>query len=121
MKRAIAGLALLALVLLTPTHGSAQVSGVAFAAFAESFGPFSGFVGPWRLTATGLDIKYIAVCYSLTERRKVVAEAVAAIPDGSTLAQLRTLSTTAVVEACADQGITVPRGAVLLPAVQLGQ
>jgi hypothetical protein len=34
---------------------------------------------------------------------------------------MRAISTTAIIDACAEQGVTVPRTAVLLPATQLGQ
>ena len=43
------------------------------------------------------------------------------VPDGTTLVQLRTVLTTAVVDGCADVGITVPRGMVFLPVLQQGQ
>lgn len=120
MRKLIAGLALIGLLVTTPTPGSAQVAGVAFAAL-HAGSVFDGYFGPWRITATGMDINYAVLCYSTSERRKVAVEAVASIPDGTSLANIRVLSTTAIVDACAEQGLTIPRAAVVLPAVQLGQ
>lgn len=120
LKRLIVAGSLVALVLLAPTHGSAQVSGVAFAAYGNG-SVFDGFFGPWRVSPIGIDINYWTLCYSVADRRKFVVEAIANIPDGSSLTQIRTLSTTAVIDACATQGVTVSRGAVILPAIQLGQ
>lgn len=122
LKRSIAALSLLGLLLLTPTYTGAQVTGVAFVAYGQG-NIFEGFIGPWRPTPAGMDISYTVMCYDTiqTPRRRVGGEVIASIPDGSTLANIRTLSTTAIVDACAAQGVTVPRGAVLLPQVINGQ
>jgi len=118
MKRV--GLALTLVALLSGSIGHAQVSGVALAALATGQ-PLAGFIGPWRSTATGVDILYVILCYDTVTREKRMSEVVASIPDGSSLATMRTIATTAVVDGCDNMGITVPRGAVILPAIQLGQ
>ena len=122
MRRLTAGGVLLALALTVPTYTGAQVSGVAFASHSNG-SILEGFIGPWRPTPAGMDIQYVVLCYDTlqTPRKKVGGEVTVAIPDGTTLGGIRVLSTTAIVNACADQGVTVPRGAVILPAVQLGQ
>lgn len=109
-----------ALVVSAPHPGTAQVSGVAFAALRDG-DIFANFIGPWRITLTGMDINYSVVCYDTSERRKLGGVVVASIPDGSSLADIRTFATTAVVNFCQSQGLTVPRGAVVLPQVILGQ
>ena len=122
MKRFLKRSALVAFVVLASVSApGAQVSGVALAALAAQGDPFSGFFGPWRLTATGIDIAYYVICYDTAERRKAANLVTAEIPDGSSLADIRTITTTAIVAECAAQGVTVPRTAVILPAVQLGQ
>lgn len=114
-------LSLIALVVLGSLSApSAQVSGVALAALGEG-SVFDGFFGPWRITPTGIDIQYWILCYDVAERRKVAGAVNVAVPDGSSLADIRILATTGIVDACAAQGISVNRGAVILPAVQLGQ
>jgi hypothetical protein len=121
LNRLIAAIALLALVLLTPTKTTAQVSGVAIAALTQG-DALAGFVGPFRPTATGTDIAYIVLCYDTVTRAKSPMRVVASIPDGSGLSGLRTLSTSAIVDACLAEGnISVPRIGVLLPAIQTGQ
>lgn len=117
MKKLLLALALVAA--LAPI-GHAQVTGVALAALSTGQ-PLAGFIGPWRATQTGVDILYTILCYDTITREKRMTEVVVSIPDGSSLAQMRTLATTTVVESCASLGITVNRGAVLLPAIQLGQ
>lgn len=121
-RRLLGGVAALLLVCATDVGhrpASAQVSGVALAAFGNG-SLFDGFVGPWRLTATGVDINLITLCYAPATRQRAIANAIAAIPDGSSLLDLRQLATTAVVGACESSGITVPRTNVLLPALQFG-
>lgn len=119
-KRFCAALVIAAMVAGTAVTVSAQASGLGFAAFGQG-NVFEGFYGPWRTTPTGVDILFAVLCVSLPDRTKAMIEVVASIPDGSTLAQLRTLSTTAVVDGCAGVNITVPRGAVFLPVLQAGQ
>lgn len=118
LKRSIAALSLLGLLLLTPTYTGAQVSGVAFVAYGRG-DIFDGFLGPWRPTPAGMDISYTVMCYDTiqTPRRRVGGEVIVAIPDGTNLTGIRTLSTTAIVDMCAQNGVSVPRGAVLLPQV----
>lgn len=101
----------------------AQGAGVAIVSMYPDSDPFlvPPFLGPFRITPTGIDLRYLALCYHTGTRVKAVVQAVAAIPDGSTLADMRALSTTAVVDACAEAGIIVARTSVILPAVQLGQ
>ena len=120
MRRLLAAAVLTVLALTTPTPSTAQVNGVAITDLIQG-DVLEGFIGPFRPTATGVDFNYIALCYSTATREKRMTYVLATVPDGSSLAQLRSLVTTAVVDACAVQGITVPRGAVLLPAVQFGQ
>jgi hypothetical protein len=123
MRQVFAGLALIGLLISVPTHTTAQVSGFAWAAFTQGpvFLPGGGFVGPFRGTETGIELQFAVLCMDLTTRAKFPREVTAVIPDGSSLADLRTFSTTAVINGCAEYGVTVPRGAVLLPAVNLGQ
>jgi hypothetical protein len=109
-----------AIALASYTGTQAQVSGVALAALGTG-NPLAGFIGPWRATATGVDILYTILCYDTVTREKRISETFASIPDGSSLATMRALATTAVVDECAQGGIIVPRGAVLLPSIQLGQ
>ena len=120
MRTLSAALALLGLVLLTPTHTTAQVSGVALAALSSG-DPFNGYFGPFRPTATGVDFKYVVLCYDTVTRQKTPRSVEVAIPDGTSLVDMRILATTAIVAGCAEYGITVPRGAVLLPSVNFGQ
>jgi hypothetical protein len=121
-KRLLAALSLSALVLLAPAKTTAQPSGVAFATFGSTSDIFAGFFGPWRPTATGLDFLLNVLCYNLAEtpRRKVANLVTVSVPDGQ-LGQISSLATTAVVQSCADNGVTVPRTAVLLPVLQPGQ
>lgn len=109
-------------VLASVSVPRAQVTGVAFAALGQG-DIIEGFIGPWRPTPAGMEIAYAVLCYDTTEipRRKVGNHISVAIPDGSTLADMRVLATTAIVEVCAASGVTVPRGAVILPAITLGQ
>lgn len=121
MLRRLTVAAILAVALLSaPTYTGAQVSGVALAALSSG-DIFNGFFGPFRPTATGIDLKYVVLCYDTGTRQKAPRLVEVFIPDGSTLTDLRTRSTTAIIEGCAEYGITVPRGAVLLPALQFGQ
>lgn len=121
MIRRLTIAAALALALLSAPHpGQAQVSGVALAALSSG-DIFNGFFGPFRPTATGIDLKYVVLCYDTITRQKTPRAVEVAIPDGSSLLTMRTLSTTAIVEGCAEYGITVSRGAVLLPSLQFGQ
>ena len=119
MRRLLAAAVLTVLALTTPTPGSAQVSGVALAALSGG-DAWNGFFGPFKPTPTGVTIKYVVLCYDTATREKFPRDVDVPIPDGSTLAQMRTLATTAVVDGCAEYGVTVPRGAVLLPSIQFG-
>lgn len=121
LKGSLLAVALGAATLATPASAF-QVTGVAFASHLSG-NPQEGFIGPWRGTATGMDIAYAVLCYDTTQtpRQKRGGEAIASIPDGATLGDIRTISTTAIVNLCAEQGITVNRGAVVLPQVILGQ
>ena len=120
IRRLTIAAVLLVALASAPHSSSAQVQGVAFAALHDG-SVFEGFFGPWRITGTGMDINYSVLCYSTSDRRKVGVEAIASIPDGSTLLDIRTIATTAVVNACGAQSVTVARGAVVLPAINLGQ
>lgn len=123
MTRALALTLVLASALFAmPTNTSAQLSGVAFAEFMQGppLMPGGGFVGPFRGTATGIELHMAVLCMNLNTRVKVPREVTVAVPDGASLTEMRTLSTTAVVAGCAEYDITVPRGAVLLPAMNLG-
>jgi hypothetical protein len=120
LKRSLAGLSLLSLLLLTPTKTTAQVSGFAWAEFTQGE-VLDGFVGPFKGTDTGIQLRFAVLCMGTAPRTKVAREVTATIPDGSTLLDVRIASTTAVVAGCAEYGITVPRGAVLLPAINFGQ
>lgn len=128
-SKVLAALALAAALLSTPMPGSAQVTGVAFVAFSPGGLRENGvfFLGPWRPTETGMDVLYAVTCINTADpTRKVVGEVAATFPNGSSLSDMRTISTTAVVNFCASPGtnphlgITVNRGAVLLPAIQQG-
>jgi hypothetical protein len=121
MRRLLAAAAVVsAFALSAPIPGFAQGSGWALSALAESE-PLEGFFGPFRVQATGIEIRYNVLCYHSGTRTKAIPGQVAAfIPDGSSLIDIRTLSTTAIVNACNGVGILVPRGQVLLPASQLG-
>ena len=122
MVRKLAVAFALALTLVAvPTKTTAQVSGIAWAEFLQG-DALLGFKGPFRGTDTGVEIHYAVLCLNPITRAKAPLEVTAVIPDGSTLADVRSLSTTAVVNVCAQEGnITVPRGAVILPAVNIGQ
>jgi hypothetical protein len=122
MKRLLVGLTLAALALTVPTKTTAQPSGVAFATFGTTSDIFAGFFGPWRPTPTGIDFLLNVLCYNLSEtpRRKVANLVVVTVPDGQ-LGSITTIATTAVVQSCAEHGVTVPRAAVLLPVLQSGQ
>jgi len=105
-----------------PTYTGAQVTGVAFVAYGQG-NVFEGFVGPWRPTPAGMDISYVILCYDTvqTPRRRVGGEVIVSIPDGTSLNGIRILSTTAIVDTCAEAGVAVPRAAVILPQVINGQ
>lgn len=106
-------------LLVAPSVAQAQVSGVALAAFSQG-NVFDGFVGPFKVTPAGVAMNFAVLCYAPVTREKATPEAVANIPDGSTLSDMRTLITTAVVQACSKSNITVPRAAVFLPVLQAG-
>lgn len=120
------GLALTLAAALASTSFVAQAQTAVFAIATPTFtGPdFSvdpPFLSPFRATADGFEIKYAVLCVDRAADIKRTAEVVAVIPDGSTLAQIRTITTTAVVDGCLAFSISVPRTNVMLPAVQAGQ
>ena len=121
MRRLLAVTAVVSAFALTaPMPGFAQGSGWALSALAGTE-PLAGFFGPFRILESGVEIRYDVLCYHSGTRTKTVPGQVTAfIPDGSSLIDIRTLSTTAIVNACGNTGILVPRGQVLLPASQLG-
>ena len=121
MIRRLTVAAILAVALFSaPQSTTAQGSGWALSALAESE-PLEGFFGPFRVKPTGVEIRYNVLCYHSGTRAKALPGQVTAfIPDGSSLLDIRTLSTTAIVNTCGDHGILVPRGQVLLPASNLG-
>lgn len=55
-----------------------------------------------------------------TGQMDTITEIRVEIPTGSTLAQVRSLITTAMVGKGAEYGYTVPRAAVLMPSLQQG-
>jgi hypothetical protein len=124
MRHMVLSVAIIVTLASFPHPGQAQVSGVAFAALTGDILIEDGtiFHGPWRVTATGIDIRYWVVCIDTNDdNHKVPGQVVASVPNGSTLAQIRTIAATAVSNFCAAGNITVPLGAVILPAVQFGQ
>ena len=121
MKRFLKRSALVAFVVLASvSFGQAQSSGWALAVGGES-DAWSGYFGPFKVHPAGIEIRYTVLCYDVVSRLKVPRDVSAFVPDGSSLAAIRTESTTAIVAGCAEYGITVPRTQVLLPASQLGQ
>ena len=118
-RRLVLGLILASLVLLTPARPTAQVSGLALATWQDG-SVFDGFIGPFRMTPTGVDMGFSVLCYGPNPRGRTPVSVVASVPDGTSLAQLRTVVTTAVVDACAGVGFTVPRTLVFLPVLQAG-
>lgn len=120
MKRVGLALTLVAALASSSFVAQAQAGNYALAALTQ--GPvLEGFSGPWGDAGNGFNIQYAILCVQNSPRRKVPAEARAFVPDGSSIAESRSLSTTAVVNACAEFSISVNRGAVVLPAIQLGQ
>lgn len=63
-----------------------------------------------------------AALYQNTDTGKMdtISEIQVEIPTGSSLAQVRALITTGMVNKGAEHGYTVPRAAVLMPALQQG-
>ena len=118
MRRSLLLAAVLSVSLFS-THGFSQSANFAVAAFGQGSG-FEQFMGPWRAHPDGTEILFATLCVDGTTREKYPMEVIALIPDGATLAQLRSISTTAVVNGCAPF-VTVARGAVLLPSLQFGQ
>jgi hypothetical protein len=124
MRKLLIGIAFVLALLSLPHVGRAQVSGVAFVSLTGDVLLDNGtvFLGPWRVTENGIDIRYWAACIDTADQnRKIAAQIVVAVPNGSQLADIRTLSTTAVVDFCAGGNITVPRAAVFLPQFAQGQ
>ena len=120
IRRVAVALALVAALFSAPQSTTAQGSGWALTALAGTE-PISGWNGPFRVQETGIEIRYDVLCYHSGTRAKAQpGQVVAFIPDGSTLQNIRTLSTTAIVDICNASGILVPRTQVLLPASQLG-
>lgn len=100
---------------------NAQGNGVALAAAGRGNPlPPDGFVGPWATTATGIKIAYDVLCYHTFTRDKRTLEVIVDVPDGSTLNDVASISTTGIVNACAFYGITVPRAGVILPSIRQG-
>lgn len=97
----------------------AQTNSAAIAALAPG-DIFAGFVGPFRATQTGIDFSYVVLCYNLTTRIKVVTQAIVSIPDGTTAAQVATITTSGVIAACGDLGFTAAPATVFLPVFQRG-
>jgi hypothetical protein len=80
-----------------------------------------GFAGPFRYDANNVEFNFAVLIYDAATQEKRLLEVRAIIPDGSSLAAIRTIATTAVVNAATSSGMTVPRASVLLPVFQFGQ
>lgn len=110
--------ALLVAACLTPVL-SAQSNSAAIAA-VDRGEIFDGFVGPFRISPTGVDVNYSVLCYNPTTRDKRIIAVIVALTDGSTPAQSVAATTAAIVQACGAVGFTVLPTLVFLPVFQRG-
>lgn len=88
---------------------------IAWCVYHPDSDPFNGFIGPFKVTPTGVQLHFLALFYDTATRKKDVVDVIADIPDGSSLAQVGQLSANAAKAAGAQYGYAVTN--VLLPQI----
>jgi hypothetical protein len=125
MRKVFAALTVAALALVTPVPSGAQAANYALAAFGQG-NILDGCSGPFCVDPISQQGVFVlnVVCVDRAanpDLKRLMGEVPVIIPDGTGLVGMRTLWTTAAVDACAGAGITVPRTNVILPVLQFGQ
>jgi hypothetical protein len=121
MKRLLLLAGIVLASLSAPTHAQVSVN-YALAVFGQG-SPWEGFFGPFRATETGTQYLFTVLCVDVSKapRAKFPMEVVASVPDTATALEFVQLATSAVVNGCAQYHVTVARGAVVLPQMQVGR
>lgn len=125
MRKSFTGsLLTLALVVSAPHPGQAQATGVAFVSIdtvPDPFTPGGPFVGGYRVTETGVDLKLYVTCYDVQTFQRSQVSVIAHTLHGQ-LEDMTENATTAIVNTCgaAPTSIAVTRTGVLLPAMRQG-